>query len=311
MKRTPFGSTGLEVSHLCLGTLTLGPLQASLTVDDGVKVMRHAWDRGVNFFDTAELYDSQSHIGALPNHIRHEAVIATKSYSETPEKMTASVEKALRQMKLDVIPIFLLHEQETALTLRGHWRALEVLLDYKRRGQIKVVGVSTHTIEITRLMRIYKELECVFSMFNIEGYGIKDGTQAQMEQELHNAWKAGKGVYLMKVLGGGKLLNRATESLKYAIDFPFAHSVAVGMKHINEVDFNCDLFEGKIPDVPEPEVTRKMLVSFWCEGCSVCVEHCPQEAITVSEGRAHIDHDKCIVCTYCTGFCPLHCLRVI
>ena len=311
MKRCAFGNTGLEVSQICFGTLTIGSLQANLPIAEGAKVLEHAWELGINFFDTAELYDSQVYIGALPAYIRQNAVIATKSYSETPEKMRASVEKSLREMKLDVIPIFLLHEQESALTLKGHWRALEVLLEYKQKGLIKAVGVSTHTIEITKQMRIYKELECVFSMFNIEGYGIKDGTQAQMEFELERAYHAGKGVYLMKVLGGGKLLARSREALDYAIKFPYAHAVSIGMKHIDEVDWNVALFEGREPGSTLTNVPRKMLVSFWCEGCGVCVEKCPQEAITVFDGRANIDHEKCIVCTYCTGHCPLHCLRVI
>ncbi|MBP7732717.1 MAG: aldo/keto reductase [Caldisericia bacterium] len=311
MKHVPFGKTGHSVSHLCLGTLIMGPLQAHLPLAQGVAVMERAWEMGVNFFDTAELYDSQVYIGALPPHIRHNAVITTKSYSETPEKMKASVEKALREMKLDVIPIFLLHEQESALTLKGHWKALEVLLEYKQKGLIKTVGVSTHTIEITRLIRIYPEIECVFSMFNIEGYGIKDGTQAQMEYELEKAYNAGKGVYLMKVLGGGKLLHRAREALEYAIKYPFAHSVAVGIKHIDELEWNVALFEGREPEKPINAVPRKMLVSFWCEGCGVCAQVCPQHAIEVADGKAHIDHEKCIVCTYCTGHCPLHCLRVI
>jgi aryl-alcohol dehydrogenase-like predicted oxidoreductase len=289
----------------------MGPLQAHLSLAEGVSVMTRAWELGVNFFDTAELYESQVYIGGLPSHIRHEAVIATKSYAETADKMKSAVHKALREMKLDVIPIFLLHEQETALTLKGHWRALEVLLEYKQKGLIKTVGLSTHTIEITRLMRIYHELECVFSMFNIEGYGIKDGSQIQMEHELEKAYNAGKGVYLMKVLGGGKLLNRAREALEYAIKFPYAHAVAVGMKHVDEVEWNVSLFEGREPEKTIKAVPRKMLVSFWCEGCGVCVEKCPQEAISVNEGKAHIDHMKCIVCTYCTGHCPLHCLRVI
>lgn len=311
MKLNPFGNTGHFVSHLCLGTLTIGPLQANLPICGGVSVLEKAWEMGVNFFDTAELYNSQTYIGALPGHIRHNAVIATKSYAETPEKMRLSVEKALREMKLDVIPIFLLHEQESALTLKGHWRALEVLLEFKQKGLIKTVGLSTHTIEVTRLMRIYPELECVFSMFNIEGYGIKDGTQAQMEMELEKAFKASKGVYLMKVLGGGKLLHRAREALEYAIGFPYAHSVSVGIKHIKELEWNAALFEGKEPGESINDVPRKMLVSFWCEGCGVCVGVCPQNAIGVVDGRANIDHEKCIVCTYCTGYCPLHCLRVI
>ncbi|HNW31557.1 MAG TPA: aldo/keto reductase [Caldisericia bacterium] len=310
IEKVPFGNTGLDVSRLCFGTLTIGQLQANLSMQDAVMVMSYAWERGINFFDTAELYESQSQIGMLPPSIRHNAVIATKSYAETPEKMKQSVEKSLREMKLDVIPIYLLHEQETALTLKGHRGALDVLLEYKNKGLIRVVGVSTHTVEVTKIVRQIPELECVFSMFNVEGWGIKDGSIEDMEKELEWDYKTSKGTYLMKALAGGKLLHDAKRAIKYCIDFPYAHSVAIGMKHPSEVDWNLELFEGKDPP-PLKAIPRKMLVSFWCIGCGTCVKFCPQEAISLSENKAVIDHDKCVVCTYCTGQCPLHCLRVI
>lgn len=310
MIKQKLGNTGLLVSKLCFGTLTLGSIQANIPINKAVNLISDAWDRGVNFFDSAELYDTQKIIGALPSHIRHGIIVATKSYSETTQKMIISVEKSLKEMKLDVIPIYLLHEQETALTFKGHERAFDVLLKYKAMGLIKHLGVSTHSVEITKLTRQFPEIEVVFSMFNIEGWGIRDGTQNEMEKELEWDYKIGKGVYLMKVLAGGKLLGKAKEAITYARDFPFAHAVAIGMKHKAEVDWNIDLFEGK--NVPELNgVPRKMLVSFWCETCGICIEHCPQKAISIINGKTIIDENKCITCAYCVGFCPLHCLRVI
>jgi len=311
VEKVPFGKTNLSVSKLCFGTLTCGPLQAKMKIADAVSVMEHAWDRGINFFDSAELYGTQGYIGNLPPHIRHSAVITTKSYSDTKDKMTESVEKSLREMRLDAIPIYLLHEQETEMTFMGHKPALETLLDFKHRGLIKSVGVSTHTIEITKLARSYPEIEVIFPMFNLEGWGIKDGTQEQMEQEVKLNYQAGLGVYLMKVLAGGKLLHRAREAIEYGRDFPYSHSVAIGMKDKTEVDYNIALFENREPDAKISEVRRKMLVSFWCEGCGECVKACPQNAISIVDGRASIDPNKCVLCTYCVGCCPKEALRVI
>jgi len=216
MIKNTLGRTGFSVSKICMGTLTIGPLQANFSTKEAVGILSYAWDRGINFFDSAELYRTHDMIGALPNYIRHDAVIVTKSYAHTAQAMQESVENALKQMKLDVIPIFLLHEQESSMTMKGHRQALDTLLSYKNKGLIKVVGVSTHTIEVTSLVRRMPEIEVLFSMFNLEGWGIKDGTQKEMEQELEFAYKVGKGVYLMKVLAGGRLLGRAKEAIKYA-----------------------------------------------------------------------------------------------
>ncbi|MCK5743527.1 MAG: aldo/keto reductase [Caldisericia bacterium] len=311
MKKVKFGNTGLEVSKLCYGTMTFGPLQGKLSIPDAVKIVEHAWERGINFYDSAELYDTQEYMGALPAHIRHSAVITTKSYSETADKMRKSVETSLREMKLDVIPIFLLHEQESALTLTGHREALDTLLEFKHKGLIKAVGVSTHTVEVTRVVRLFPELEVIFPMHNIEGYGIKDGTRKDMESELEENYRAGLGVYLMKSLGGGKLLHRAKEAIEYSRDFPFAHSVAIGMKDEREIDYNADLFEDRQPSEEIKAVNRKMFVSFWCEGCGKCIKACPQGAIKIVDEKAQIDSEKCVLCTYCVESCPVQSLRII
>jgi aryl-alcohol dehydrogenase-like predicted oxidoreductase len=311
MKKVKFGNTGLEVSKLCYGTMTFGPLQGKLSIPDAVKIVEHAWERGINFYDSAELYGTQEYMGALPAHIRHSAVITTKSYSETADKMRKSVETSLREMKLDAIPIFLLHEQESALTLTGHREALDTLLEFKHKGLIKAVGVSTHTVEVTRVVRFFPELEVIFPMHNIEGYGIKDGTREDMESELEENYRAGLGVYLMKSLGGGKLLHRAKEAIEYSRDFPFAHSVAIGMKDKREIDYNADLFENKEPSEEIKAVNRKMFVSFWCEGCGKCIKACPQSAIKIVDGKAQIDSEKCVLCTYCVESCPVQALRII
>ncbi len=311
MKKVKFGNTGLEVSKLCYGTMTFGPLQGKLSIPDAVKIVEHAWERGINFYDSAELYGTQEYMGALPAHIRHSAVITTKSYSETADKMRKSVETSLREMKLDVIPIFLLHEQESALTLTGHREALDTLLEFKHKGLIKAVGVSTHTVEITRVVRFFPELQIIFPMHNIEGYGIKDGTREDMEAELEQNYRAGLGVYLMKSLGGGKLLHRAKEAIEYSRDFPFAHSVAIGMKDEREIDYNADLFENKEPSKEIKSVNRKMFVSFWCEGCGECIKACPQGAIKIVDGKAQIDSEKCVLCTYCVESCSVQALRII
>lgn len=46
-----------------------------------------------------------------------------------------------------------------------------------------------------------------------------------------------------------------------------------------------------------------------CTGCSICVEKCPANAISIKDGKAVIDMDKCIRCGKCHDFCPQNAIR--
>ena len=56
------GDTGIQVSKLCFGTLTMSPLQKNMTVRQGAALLAYAYERGVRFLDTADLYGTYPHI---------------------------------------------------------------------------------------------------------------------------------------------------------------------------------------------------------------------------------------------------------
>ena len=142
------GRTNIRVSRLCFGTLTIGPLQANLPVHEGASLIRAAIERGVNFLDTAELYGTYPYIReAISGMNRSDVVIASRSYDYTYENMQQSVGFALRSLDTDYLDLFLLHEQESALTLKGHREALRYLEDARSAGIIRAIGVSTHHVQ--------------------------------------------------------------------------------------------------------------------------------------------------------------------
>ena len=89
--------------------------------------MKRAIDCGINFIDTADLYETYPFIKALLKD-KKDLVIATKSYAYDISTAEASLERALRGIERDYVDIFLLHEQESALTLKGHYEAIEYYL---------------------------------------------------------------------------------------------------------------------------------------------------------------------------------------
>lgn len=314
MEYLQLGQTDLFVSKLCFGALTIGPLQRGLNEAEGGAIIRRALELGVNFIDTAELYGTYGHIRVALQDLdpTYPVVVATKSYAFTRDGMLFSLEKAQRELDLDVIPIFLLHEQESSHTLRGHWPALEVLWEAKKAGLVQAVGISTHHVEGVAAAAEVPEIDVISPLINITGIGIQGGTREDMLTAIQGAVSKGKGIYAMKPLGGGHLLARWSTALDYLLSKPEIHSVAVGMKSIEEVEHNVAYFQGR-RDLPKPtSTTRRLHIDDWCIGCAACVNACPNGALEIRGGQAAVAHpEQCVFCGYCGANCPEFAIKVI
>ncbi|MDH7578030.1 MAG: aldo/keto reductase [Bacillota bacterium] len=316
MEYRSLGRTGLTVSRLCFGVLTIGPLQANLPPTEGVALLKYAFTRGVNFFDTAEIYGTYPYLKLLHQEVKSDQlVIATKSYACTASGMEKSLEKARRELNRDVIDVFLLHEQESSLTLKGHREALDFLVGAKERGLVRAVGISTHTIAGVRAALTFPEIEVIHPLFNIRGLGIRDGDRNQMLEAIKTAKALGKGIYIMKSLGGGHLLHEAEYALRFSFRQQVADAVAVGMKTREEIDFNVRIAENlPVPEDLKVRVSRqkrKLHIEDYCEGCGECALNCPQQALVLGPDRKmHVREEDCLLCGYCARACPLFCIKV-
>ncbi|GAE88171.1 ferredoxin [Acetivibrio straminisolvens JCM 21531] len=249
MEYCKLGKTDLEVSKLCFGGLIIGPLQANLSPELGAEIILEAFELGVNFIDTAELYGTYPHIGKALKKSNKNIIVATKSYAYSAEGAKESLEKARRELDIDVIDIFLLHEQESRLTLKGHREALEYYISMKEKGIIKAVGVSTHNVEVVDACCEMPEIDVIHPLVNKAGIGIGDGSIEDMLKAVEKAYLAGKGIYSMKPLGGGNLIKSYKEAMDFVLNIPYIHSIALGMQSIEEVIMNVCIFEGK--EVPQ------------------------------------------------------------
>jgi len=315
MEYSALGKSNLTVSRLCFGSLAISPLQVNLTIEQGGNVILAAIEMGVNFIDTAEFYNNYPYIKYALKKTDKDLIIASKSYAYTYDGMKKSVEKARSEVGKDVIDIFMLHEQESKLTLKGHREALNYLLDAKTKGIIRAVGVSTHTVEVVDAAADMKEIDVIHPLINIKGLGIKDGTRLDMEKAIQKAYEKGKGIYGMKCLGGGNLINIKQKAFEYILSLTYLHSIAVGMKTRDEVIANVMTFEKKsVPLEINKKLNsykRKLLIEDWCEGCGRCVEHCSFNALSLINGKSKVDPDLCILCGYCAAYCSEFCIKII
>jgi len=180
MQYRKLGNTDIDVSVICLGTMTWGEQN---TQDEGWEQMDYALDKGVNFFDTAELYSTPARAetygsteviignwlearknrekvilgtkiagpGAYTKHIRDTAVY-------TPQYLEEAIEGSLRRLKTDYIDLYQIHWPERPANYFGvrvyehqdGWEdnfkmRLEVLQKFVEKGQIKHIGISNET----------------------------------------------------------------------------------------------------------------------------------------------------------------------
>lgn len=315
MEYRKLGKTGIKVSRLCFGGLTVGPLQANLPLEEGAEVMRQAFDRGVNFIDTAELYRTYPYIALAIKKSQKDIVVSSKTYAYDRAGAQKSVEKARKELDRDVIDIFMLHEQESALTLRGHREALEYLWECKQKGIIRAVGVSMHHIAAVRAVCDMEGIDVIHPIVNYAGIGIVDGTLDEMLKEVKRAYDKGIGIYAMKPLGGGNLIRDVKKCLDYVTSIPYIHSIALGMQSIEEVIANINYFEGKETD---KEITDKLKkqrralhIEDWCEACGNCIAACKHNALFIKDNKVVVDKEKCVLCGYCGSRCKNFAIKVV
>jgi len=309
MKKYSLGKTGIAVTELCFGALPIGPLQANISVEKGAKLIRAALERGINFIDTAEAYKTYLHIRKALEGYNDEVIIATKSSAKTYKKMEQSIKDAFESLNRTYIDIFLLHAARvTPSVFEERAGALQCLKDYKSKGTIRAIGTSTHAVGIVRRAAEIKEIDIIFPIINRLGMGIIGGSVDEMVKAISGASKAGKGLYAMKALAGGHLIDQLEESFNFARNIKGISSIAVGMVNQEELELNLRIFnDEKIPWellTQEIKPSKRLFILSFCKGCGTCVKTCPNNALSLENGKAVVDHKLCILCGIVIRYVP-------
>ena len=316
MKYNILGNSGIKVSELCFGVLPMGPLQANMPAKEGAKVIREGLNSGINFLDTAQAYQTYPHIKKALADFQKEVIIASKSHAHSYNEMKSAVLEACQELDRDYIDIFHLHApREDKNVFQKRAGALSALIDLKEKGIIRAIGISTHALEVVEIAAEKDEIDIIFPIINKIGLGIIGGTPEDMILAIKKATDNGKGVYAMKVLAGGYLIKQLEESINYVRDIEGIQSIAIGMVHLRELELNLKIFENQ--EINEEELIKenfarkRLFVSSFCEGCGVCVEACPNEALSLKNGKAFVDYNLCLTCGYCVPHCPVFALRIL
>lgn len=316
MKRRVLGRSGLTVSELCFGTLPMGPLQANLPVEEGARVLAHALELGVNFIDSAAMYGTYPYIRRALELVPAEVVITSKSVAPDFDGMKVHIEEA-RDALGRYPDIFLLHAARLERPFDERPGAIECLKEYRAQGKLKAIGLSTHSVQAVRAAASQEFVDIVHPLINRKGMGLLSGTVDEMSEAINVVHRNGVGVYAMKALAGGNGLDEMDLNFGFVRGLEGMDAVAVGMIHETEVDIDAALFSGApfTEDMHrkalDARARKHLSVQVFCRGCGECVRFCPNKAMTLQNGRAAADLDKCLLCGYCSTICPMFAIRVV
>ena len=192
---------GRSITRLGLGALPMGPLQRSLSPQEGAEVVRLAVESGIKFIDTATLYRTYEHIAAGLKGWKGEVTIATKTHAQKDRcEAEKHIELALHALGRETIDIMLCHCARTGFTDELWGPTLDALLTARHKGLIRMVGISSHSVKNVRIAAKNPEIDVIHPLINIKGMGIIDGTADDMLSAIGEAHSAGKFVYAMKSL---------------------------------------------------------------------------------------------------------------
>ncbi|MBK9169967.1 MAG: aldo/keto reductase [Bryobacterales bacterium] len=231
--RVKLGPRAVELSRLAIGTGTNGGGGSSnQTKQLGVKglanLFRAGLDEGVTFWDAADQYGTHPHLKeALKSVPREKVTILTKTHASTEKEMKADLDRFRREIGTDYLDIMLLH-----CMLDGDWPekkkgAMAVLSEAREKGIIRTHGVSCHTLESLKTAAMTPWVEVDLARINPAGVAM-DADPETVLGVLRQMKASGKGIIGMKILGAGKLRNRADEALQYALALDCVDCFTIG-----------------------------------------------------------------------------------
>jgi aryl-alcohol dehydrogenase-like predicted oxidoreductase len=208
------GRAGVRVAPLCLGVMNLG---GPTSEEDGVRMIHEALDAGINFIDTANVYQggrSEEITGVALQGRRDDVVLATKVFNpmgagpndrgNSRVGIIRELDNSLRRLQTDYVDLYQLHRFDDTTPIE---ETLEALTDVVRQGKVRYVGISTFPAwRIAQAQHVAKEQGFVRIATEQPPYNL---LEREVERELVPACQEyGMGIIPWSPLAGGLLSDR-------------------------------------------------------------------------------------------------------
>ena len=242
------GRSDVKVTRLAFGTGTMsGQLQESLGQDGFSRLVRHAYDNGVRFYETSESYgDTPRMLGiALKGLPRDSYRIMHKVTTRQNIDPAQKLEELRRFAGADYFDIMLLHYQHTPTWVSDTARWQDAILEAEHKKTIVSHGASVHGLPALRQVPGNKWLDVAMIRVNHNGTRMDAevpdapmlGNVSEVVGHIHQVKKEGMGVISMKLIGEGTF-NREDrqKAMRFAFQEAKVDCVTVGYKNTAEID---------------------------------------------------------------------------
>ncbi|XWS58333.1 hypothetical protein CRYUN_Cryun08bG0025000 [Craigia yunnanensis] len=185
--RVKLGTQGLEVSKLGFGCMGLsGGYNDPVPDDVGISIIKHAFERGITFFDTSDIYGPKTNeilVGkALKQLPREKVQLGTKFGYEkmdstgiivngTPEYVRTSVEASLKRLDVEYIDLYYQHRVDTNTPIEDTMAELKQLVE---EGKIKYIGLSEPSPETIRRAHVVHPITALQMEWSLWTHDIEE-----------------------------------------------------------------------------------------------------------------------------------------
>jgi predicted aldo/keto reductase-like oxidoreductase len=243
------GNSGVKVTRLAFGTGTHGgKVQRDLGQEEFTKRVRHAYDRGIRFFETAESYRGMPEMLsiALKGIPRDSYRLMTKMRSSEATDLPTAVDRLRKQLDTEYIDIVLLHCVRTKDWAEEFKPIRDTFSEAKVKKQLIAHGASCHgTLPLSAfpgqkwldvaLMRVNHD---GVKMDTLRGDDKEKGDVPKITSTIGQVHGQGTGVIGMKIMGEGRFTSPEMRdaSLKFVMNLGTVDAVTIGYKSTTEID---------------------------------------------------------------------------
>ena len=243
------GKSGVKVTRLAFGTGTLGgQVQRELGQDQFTRLVRHAYDQGIRFFETAEAYtDMHRMLGVALNGIPRDSYrLMSKITTHGDADPQQKIDELRKLANTDYFDIMLLHFQHAATWPQDSARWQDGIMEAQEKHAVVGRGASVHGLPALRQVPGNAWLQVAMIRMNHQGahmdaedfntHGL--GNVREVVTHVKQVRKTGMGVISMKLVGEGAFTTREDRqaSMRFAFRKAGVSCVTVGYKNTEEVD---------------------------------------------------------------------------